>query len=220
MRRAGGKQFALLAGEPVLVRTLHAFQQASSIDKIIIVVATSDLDRLADEVAAAGLDKVAGCAAGGAERQDSVESGLGLVPESIDVVAIHDGARPLVTPDLIDRSVASLPGWDGVVVAVPVTDTVKAVSGETVRATLDRSGLWAVQTPQVFPRSTIVDAYTKARRDGFVGTDDASLVERVGGRVRVIEGSRDNLKITTPEDLAVAQVILESRDADVTREGP
>lgn len=208
-----GKQFMELAGKPLIAWGLAALEAARSVSSIIVVVGSAELEKCRGIVAGLGLTKVAAIVEGGPERQDSSRLGLAAVPRETSVVVIHDGARPLVEPGLIDRAVDGLDGWDGVVVAIPAQDTMKLVEGDAVKETLDRSRLWQAQTPQVFRYDVIAEAHGRALRDGFAATDDAMLVERLGKRVRIIKGSELNLKVTTPVDLVLAEAILRAREA-------
>ena len=142
---------------------------------------------------------------GGGMRQDSVWLALQAVPATADIVIVHDAVRPLITRGLIDAVVAAVAESGAAICALPITETVKRVRQEVVEATLDRSELWAVQTPQAFRAALLREAHEKARRDGVIGTDDAMLVERLGHRVRVVRGLAENVKITTPEDLRRAR---------------
>jgi 2-C-methyl-D-erythritol 4-phosphate cytidylyltransferase len=155
---------------------------------------------------AGGNDSVV-VAPGGASRQESVANGLELVRS--DVVVVHDAARPLATPELVRAVLAPLDGTEGAVAAVPVDETLKLVESGRVSATVDRTGLWRVQTPQAFDAARLRAAHGSAARDGFDATDDAQLIERQGGRVVVVEGSRRNIKITYPEDFELAEALLE-----------
>lgn len=213
----GGKQLARVAGEPLLLHTLRAFQAASSINTIVVV---THPDRVAEYAMVLGsdLDKVASVIAGGGTRRESVAAGLRALPEGVDLVAVHDGARAAVTPDVIDSAMAALAadaGLDGVVVGHPAYDTIKRVSTERiVEETPDRTELWVAQTPQVFRSAALIAAHRSAEEAGFDGTDDASLVERDGGRVAMVEGPRWNMKVTVPEDLAVLEALLDAEGAD------
>jgi 2-C-methyl-D-erythritol 4-phosphate cytidylyltransferase len=180
---------------------------------MILVTREEHISLCRDEIVSKyGLKKVVKIIVGGAERQDSVYNGLRQLPEATSVVVIHDGARPLVTSDLVTRSVAALPGWDGAVVAVPVPDTLKEIeAGYRISRTLERQKIFAAQTPQTFRSEVLKSAYERAMLKGFYGTDDAALVERAGFRVRVVEGSPENIKVTTPVDLLIAEAILQSR---------
>jgi 2-C-methyl-D-erythritol 4-phosphate cytidylyltransferase len=145
--------------------------------------------------------------AGGPRRQDSVFEALREI--DADTVLVHDAARPLVAPEVVRDLVQSLEDWDGAVVAVPVDETIKRVVGGEISETVDRTDLWQAQTPQGFRTSILRDAHERARKDGFLATDDASLLERYGGRVRVVRGSRTNIKVTYPEDFALAEALAE-----------
>lgn len=214
----GGKQLVALAGRPMLAWTIEAFDRAARIGHIVVVCPA---ERREEYVAAAvepyTFTTPITFAACGAERQDSTRSGVAAVPAGFDCVAIHDGARPLIRPATIDAAVERLiatPGIDGVVCGQPSIDTLKlADAAGHIEATPDRSHYWCVQTPQVFWRDTVMDAYDAAAAEGFLGTDDASLVERTGGRVLLLDTPRDNMKVTVPEDLALAEAILASRCA-------
>jgi 2-C-methyl-D-erythritol 4-phosphate cytidylyltransferase len=212
-RRMGGgapKQFLPLAGIPVLVYTLRAFQHSSFIDEIYLAVPERDIPAVRKGIVEGhGLSKISLVLAGGAERQDSVRNALMHVRDDHDIVLIHDGVRPFVTGELIRRAVTAAAEYGAAAVGLPVRDTVKAVgdAGVVVK-TVDREELWLAQTPQAFRRALIFAAYEKAAQEGFSGTDDASLVERAGVSVRMIPGDHDNIKVTTPEDLALGEIII------------
>ncbi len=213
-RRMGAdrpKQFMDLAGKPVLAHTLEAFEQAGSIDRVVLVAPPEQVGRCEAFVKTWGGRKVSAVVPGGVARQDSVAEGLKAVGDEAGVVAVHDAARPLVLPEQIDAVVGEARETGAAVLGTRVTDTVKEVAGERVLKTLDRSRLWSVQTPQAFQADLIRRAHREAARSGYVGTDDTALVERLNAPVRVVEGRRDNLKITTPEDLQVAGDILRRR---------
>lgn len=213
MGRQRGKQFLPLLGKPLLAHTLQAFQDCPRIDKVIVVTPKERVDFCQGGVVKKySFSKVMKVTAGGVERQDSVYCGLQQLPSGTSVVVIHDGARPLITPDLLTGSLDALPGWDGVVVAVPAVDTLKELEPDyKINRTVDRQKIYTAQTPQVFPAGVITRAYERAVADGHHGTDDSSLVERAGYRVRIIESSPENIKITTSVDLLVAEAILKSR---------
>ena len=217
--REGGKQMLEIAGRPVLARTVDAFERSTSVDAIVVV---AHPDRVAEyrtgAVDVVGSRKVIAVVPGGASRQESVSCGLGALPDDADVVLVHDGARPAVTPELVDGVVRTLTEngeLDGVVVGHPVYDTLKLVdeSGMVV-GTADRSAFWAAQTPQVFRADVLRGAYTRAAALGETGTDDAALVERASGRVAMYLGPRTNLKVTVAEDVAMLTSVL---DAGETR---
>lgn len=212
-RRMGGidKVLAPLGELPVLVHTLYAFQDCPVIDEIV-VVAREDLvvevGRLCREF---DLDKVRKVIVGGQERIHSVQAGLGEVNPESDLIAIHDGARPLVTQEIIRDTVTRAALTGAAAPAIPLTDTVKRTEDGLVVETVDRSSLWAVQTPQVFEAGLIKGAIQKAIEDGDLLTDDCGAVERLGMKVTLTSGSRENIKITTPLDLILGEAILRAR---------
>jgi 2-C-methyl-D-erythritol 4-phosphate cytidylyltransferase/2-C-methyl-D-erythritol 2,4-cyclodiphosphate synthase len=203
------KQFLELAGKPLLFHTITAFEQCDRVDGIVIVASPDAVEHV--EILAKGHEKVASVVPGGAERQDSVREGLKAVPDEADIVAVHDGARPLVQVREIEAAIAAAVETGAAVVGQPVSDTIKRAHEGSVVETLDRSQLWAVQTPQVFQSDVIREAHKAAEADGFVGTDDTMLVERMGKPVAVVDGSRENIKITHPGDLERAEAILAGR---------
>lgn len=210
METGTNKQYLELAGRPVLARTLQVFEQHPLIDSITIIVAAAEVDFCQQEIVASGrFSKVAAVVAGGAERQDSVYCGLQACGAADDdLILIHDGARPLVTAAMIDRVVAAVRQDGACLAAVPAKDTVKVVRDGCVVDTPDRETLWLAQTPQAFRYDLIRAAHDRAAAEGVRATDDAQLAEWAGARVRVVEGDYRNLKITTPEDLPVAERLL------------
>ena len=212
--RMGGeepKQFLHLAGRPMLAYALEAFEACRAVDAVVIVGPPDRLDACESLSRQVGCRKVRDIVAGGAERQDSVCAGVAALPQDIDLVAVHDGARPLIEPVDIARVVEAARKNGAAVLGTTMTDTVKRVIDGRVDETLDRSMLWSVQTPQVFRVALLREAQLSADRDDFVGTDDTVLVERIGHPVTVVEGSRDNIKVTVPEDLARVEDILSGR---------
>jgi 2-C-methyl-D-erythritol 4-phosphate cytidylyltransferase len=212
-RRMGGsvpKQYLPLAGVPVIVHTLRAFQSAPVIDEIYLVVPEGDIPEVKNGIVQRyGFTKIGKVLAGGAERQDSVRNALAHVRDEHGIILVHDGVRPFISGELIRRAVAAADQYGAAAIGVPVRDTVKEVSpaGWVVK-TVPREGLWLMQTPQAFQRPLIQGAYEKAGKDGFTGTDDASVVERMGVPVRMIPGGSDNIKLTTAEDLLLGEVIF------------
>jgi 2-C-methyl-D-erythritol 4-phosphate cytidylyltransferase len=207
--RAGGdgsnpKQFRRLGGKPLVAWSLGVLAEAGC-DPIIVVVPPKLLER-AQALVSSRLGAL--LVPGGSVRQDSVARGLELVPG--DRVVVHDGARPFVTVELVHRALDALHGFDGAVVAVEVDETLKRARAGRVVETVDRSDLWRAQTPQAFRTKTLRLAHERARQEGFVGTDDAQLVERYGGGVAVVHGTRSNIKLTHPEDFALAESIVGS----------
>lgn len=206
------KQFLNLCGEPVLVHTVRAFEQCRSVDQIIVVLPEQDHFDMATQLSAAGFNKIVNVVPGGQERQDSVWNGLQAVDAAkTDIVVIHDGVRPLVTGEEITAVIAEAHRSGAAVVGYPVTDTLKEVQSSRIIKTVDRRRFYLVQTPQAFRFSIILSAYQRALSDGVGATDDASLVERGDCVVTVVPGSRQNIKITWPEDLALAEFWLQRR---------
>jgi 2-C-methyl-D-erythritol 4-phosphate cytidylyltransferase len=157
------------------------------------------------------ISKIRRVAPGGRERQDSVFNALHVIREKAPVVLIHDGVRPLLEARVVRRALTALSGCDGVVIAVPPKDTIKEIAGDIVKQTLKRDALVAVQTPQVFLYQPLLDAYERAMKETFYATDDSAIVEWNGGRIRVVTGGYTNIKVTTPEDLVVAEAFLKMR---------
>jgi 2-C-methyl-D-erythritol 4-phosphate cytidylyltransferase len=205
--RLGGrvpKQYLTLGGLPLLVRTLRALGRARSVDGIVVAV---PVDRVAATRTLLARFRVRAIdvVAGGAERQESVWNGLQATPAAAEWIVVHDGVRPFLTPALVDDVVRAASEAGAATCGLPVRETVKRVRDGAVETTLDREGLWVVQTPQAFRRALLWEAHDKARRDGFRGTDDAVLVERLGARVAMVTGLPQNLKVTTRADLATAR---------------
>jgi 2-C-methyl-D-erythritol 4-phosphate cytidylyltransferase len=205
------KLFARLAGRPLLAHSLVAFQQCPAVERIVLVLSERNRREGAALVEGGAFPKVETLCLGGERRQDSVRAGLaalsGVRPD--DWVVVHDGARPLVTPALIEQGLAAARETGAAVCALPAQDTVKEADEQgLVRKTLDRKRLWLVQTPQVFRYDVLREAHERARGDS---TDDASLVEALGHRVRLYMGSQRNLKVTTPADLALAEALLRAQ---------
>lgn len=201
------KQYLHLRGEPVLLHAVRAFTTHPGIGAVVVVLPPEDAASPPPWLSALSIAVVAG----GAERGDSVWSGLHAVPAWAERVLVHDGARPLVTPEVIQR-VLDACGEGGAVAAVPVTDTIQETDpGGLIVATPDRARLWRAQTPQGFPRAALAEAYARARADGVALTDDAAVFARYAGAVRVVPGAEENLKVTHPADLAVAEALLSLR---------
>ena len=210
----GGKQLAEVEGVPVLGHALGAFLRASSVSEIVVVVHPERVEEYrARAVAPLGDSVPVMVVAGGDTRLQSVANGLAAVSRDADVIAVHDGARPLVMPATIDEAVAALieRQVDGVVVGHPSYDTVKLVDGVRVTGTADRTRFWVAQTPQVFDARVLRTAYERALAEGYSGTDDASLVERIDGVVEMLEGPRENIKVTVAEDLDFVAAVLRHR---------
>jgi len=206
------KQYLPLAGFPILVWTLRALAASGRIDCVLLVTPPGHEANCRAEILQPHGLTVNQVLPGGADRQASVYAGLIGAPADTDLVLVHDGARPLVTPEIVRAAVEAAAADGAAVVAMPVTDTIKAADGDSrVAETLPRGRLWAAQTPQVFRAAWLREAHERALRDGFRGTDDSVLVERLGYPVRLVPGSPENLKVTTMADLAQAEQILRSR---------
>ena len=207
--RMGGidKVMASLGGTPMVARTAAAFQNCDAIAEIVIVT-RPDLIRPISALCA-GMDKVRAVVAGGSSRQESVWQGLNALSEDIQLAAIHDGARPLVSNLVIDRTVRAANSYGAAAPAVPVKDTIKVVKGGLVEKTPERATLQAVQTPQVFDFDLLRGALKQAEEEKAAVTDDCSAVERLGMKVKIVEGDERNLKVTTPMDLKIAEMLLE-----------
>jgi 2-C-methyl-D-erythritol 4-phosphate cytidylyltransferase len=205
------KQYLRLAGMPILAHTLQVFEQAPFVDTVYLIIPEEEIEFCRDNVVERyGFTKVRGIVPGGRERQHSVINGLRAIEDisGDDVIIIHDGVRPFVTLPVLERSVKVAGSHDGALVAVPVKDTVKIAQDGIVLETPRRESLWLAQTPQTFRYAIIRDAHERAESDGFLGTDDSSLVERLGKSVHIVTGDYGNFKITTPEDLVLAEAFL------------
>ncbi|MBO5953149.1 MAG: 2-C-methyl-D-erythritol 4-phosphate cytidylyltransferase [Oscillospiraceae bacterium] len=207
--RMGGidKIMAPLGDSPLLLKTVRVFQDCDAIKEIVVVTRPDLIVPVTSLLK--GLDKVTAVVAGGKDRAESVNLGLNGLSEKVKLVAVHDGARPLVTWQLIDRVVRAANSYGAAAPAIPVKDTIKVVQGGIVRATPQRKNLYAVQTPQVFDLDLLRGALKKAAEDKAEITDDCSAVERMGMSVKIVEGDERNLKVTTPMDLAIANVLME-----------
>lgn len=214
------KQFLKIENKEIVTLTLEKFQDSPIIDEIIVVTSVEDIIRTEELVAKNSLTKVVKIVAGGSERQDSIQNGLDAISPETTIVLVHDGARPFVTEDIIGRCVQGVINKKAVIAAVPIKDTIKKVhAGGCVSETLKRHELWSIQTPQGFSRELIIRAYNNAREHNFHGTDDASLLEFLGAEVTVIEGSYENIKITTSEDLLYGEFLMEKNEEAVMRVG-
>jgi 2-C-methyl-D-erythritol 4-phosphate cytidylyltransferase len=204
------KQLLHLENKPIIVHTLQVFQECHPIDGIYLVVNQKDLPIIQEEILEAyRFSKLVKLVIGGRLRQDSVRNGLEAIDNSCNIVVIHDGVRPFMTPSFVEKSISLMEMYDAVIPAIPVKDTIKVVSKEGyVMKTLERDALWHVQTPQTFKYELILKAYRNGMSKKFYGHDDASFLESLGIKVKVIEGSPYNIKITTPEDLVMAQGML------------
>lgn len=206
------KQFISLSGQPILAHTLSWFEASEVVTEIVIVGSQGDLGAIQDLVQKQGFKKVVSITLGGEERQESVFEGVKALSTAIQRVAVHDGARPLLTLEILNRFFTEAEEFSAAIMAIPVKDTIKRVDSQgRVLETPPRESLRAVQTPQVFDRALLEKAHRKAAAAGFLTTDDAGLVEWMGYPVQVFDGSPENIKITTPEDIDFAESILAKR---------
>lgn len=207
--RMGGidKVMANLCGEPMLAHTVRTFQNSSVIGEIVVVTREDLLEKV--RKLCASFPKVTAVVAGGADRPESVRNGLNALSKKVKLVAVQDGARPLITDEVIERTVSAARDCGAAAPGVPVKDTVKIVKNDLVTETPDRSTLMAIQTPQVFNLKLLQDALEAAKGENAVITDDCSAVERLGVAVKIVAGDENNIKITTPMDLKIATVLLE-----------
>lgn len=207
--RMGGidKVMAPLEGEPMIVRTVRTFQQTDVIREIVVVTRQDLIVPIMD--LCSGMDKVKAVVVGGRDRAESVQLGLNALSAQVKLAAVQDGARPLITSQVIDRTVRAANTYGAAAPAVPVKDTIKVVKGGVVEKTPDRQTLQAVQTPQVFDFDILRGALQKAKEENAQITDDCSAVERLGMSVKIVEGDERNMKVTTPMDLKIAQMLLE-----------
>ena len=203
------KVMAPLEGEPMIVHTVRAFQNCDAIREIVVVTRQDLLTTIMG--LCKDMDKVKAVVSGGKDRPESVANGLNALSSRVKLAAIQDGARPLITWQVIDRTVRAANSYGAAAPAIPVKDTVKEVAGGMVVTTPDRSRLQAVQTPQVFDIDLLRGALKKAKADGAQITDDCSAVERIGMKVKIVEGDEHNIKVTTPLDLKIAQLFMEER---------
>jgi 2-C-methyl-D-erythritol 4-phosphate cytidylyltransferase len=202
------KAFVKIAGRTMLSYSLVTVRQINSIDEVVITI-PDGFDRAARaEVAAAGLGVPVKITPGGVERQDSVRIALELTSAESELVIVHDAARPLATPAIFEACLVAAARAGGAIAAIPVSDTLKRVTDSAITATIARASLWQAQTPQAFRRDLLVAAHQRAVSEKIAATDDADLVERTGARVEVVEASTNNIKITTPSDLAIVEAIL------------
>lgn len=206
--RFGGripKQFLTLQRTPVVTRTVGHFAGYPAVTAIVVAAPETHVERMRRALSPVARRATLSVVAGGPSRQDSVWLAMQAVPDDAAIIVVHDAVRPLISRRLIDAVVSAAAEHGAAICALPIAETVKRVRGDVVEATLDRSALWTVQTPQAFRAELLREAHEKARRDGVVGTDDAMLVERLGHPVRVVRGLAENVKITTPDDLRRAR---------------
>ncbi|MDR4436500.1 2-C-methyl-D-erythritol 4-phosphate cytidylyltransferase [Bacillus tequilensis] len=214
MKAGRNKLFIELKGDPVIIHTLRVFDNHGPCEKIILVINEQEREQFQQLLSDYPFQTAIELVAGGDERQHSVYKGLKAVKQE-KIVLVHDGARPFIKHAQIDELIAEAEQTGAAILAVPVKDTIKRVQALKVSETIERSSLWAVQTPQAFRLSLLMQAHAEAEHKGFLGTDDASLVEQMeGGSVRVVEGSYTNIKLTTPDDLMSAEAIMESESGN------
>ncbi|PIP71510.1 MAG: 2-C-methyl-D-erythritol 4-phosphate cytidylyltransferase [Nitrospinae bacterium CG22_combo_CG10-13_8_21_14_all_47_10] len=209
--RMGGavpKQFQALRGKPILHYTLQTLQESGLIDSLVLVVPERELENTCSDWLGHP-PVVKQVVAGGEKRQDSVFNGFQALPADTDIVLVHDGVRPFLSRKMIQETIHVAEQYGAAITAIPVNDTIKRVDGSgKVQSTVDREGLWRVQTPQVFRHDLLRSAFRKAQRDSFYGTDEGSLIEYLGREVRIVDGSEWNIKITGPEDLVLGESIV------------
>lgn len=210
------KQFMNIYGKPILAHTITAFQESSKIKEIYVSVPKDYVESCQKSIIEKySFDKVRKLVVGGKSRQESVYNALIEIPSSTKIVSIHDGVRPLITSEEIDLMINNLrrenrkdPSVKGIIMASSANETIKVISRNSINKTISRDKIWHAQTPQVFFYEIILEAHRKARRDNFIGTDDACLVERMNWKVNVVRGRHENIKITTPVDLFLAELIM------------
>lgn len=209
------KQFLSIGGQPLIVHSLRSLQASSVIDAIVLAVPQADIAYCqSDIVEAHHFTKVFKVVAGGQERQDSVRHALAVVEDQVEIVVVHDAVRPFLTEQMLEEVVAAARANGAAIIALPMRDTVKQVgAGHVIERTVDRRPLWLAQTPQAFKREWLQEAHRKAEGEGMISTDDAFLIEWMGRPVMVVEGSGENIKVTRPEDMAIGEAILASRQA-------
>lgn len=207
----GNKLLLNLMGKPLLAHTLEIFEKSATIEKVVIAAPDKDIDNYWKLVVDFKLSKVKEIVSGGTHRQDSIFSALNVI-DSADYIVVHDGARPLLRREFLEKMIKSISGNESLVAAVKVKDTIKRAGKKgIVRETLNREELLAIQTPQIFPAKILRDAHKKALTEVHYATDDSALVERLGATVKIFEGEEENIKITTPEDILIAEEILRRR---------
>lgn len=213
MGRDYNKQYIILENKPILAHTIEKFENNCYIDEIILVVGNDEVNFVKENIVQKyNFKKITSIIEGGLERQDSVYNGLQSASKDCNIVLVHDGARPFITDETIEKGIQVAKESGACVVAVPVKDTIKIINENMeVVNTPDRETLWAVQTPQIFAYTLLMEAYKKIQNRNIKVTDDAMLVEKLGYTIKIIEGSYENIKITTPEDLILGEGILKKK---------
>lgn len=206
------KNFLELMGEPILIRTLKTFSKCERVKFLVVIVGADEIEMVEKLLKSTTGLKPYAVTAGGSERQYSIANGLKLVPEESEIVLVHDAARPLISLETIENVINAAEEFGGAIAAVREKNTIKIIDdNDFVRITPRRVHLASIQTPQGFKKKILFDAYEKAEEDNFLGTDDASLVERIGKQVKVVWGEYENIKITTPEDIKIAETFLKGK---------
>jgi 2-C-methyl-D-erythritol 4-phosphate cytidylyltransferase len=208
------KQLLTLNGIPIIIHTIRKFDRSPIIDYVVVTAPRESVDEVRELVASAGFQKSVVVVEGGERRQDSVAAGLEHLQPGTDIVAVHDGVRPFVSADDIENVVRQAERTGGAILGVPIVDTVKQVEKDLVESTLTREHLVLAQTPQVFRTAVLKEAFDCARKDEYYGTDESSLVERLGHPVAVVRGSESNIKITRPTDLTLARAFLDEESEE------
>ena len=201
------KQFLEIQGRPLLHHTLTVFASCKLIDYVVLVMPRADVDEVGED----WINKykiVQEVVVGGEQRQDSVYNGFNSLEKGTDIVVVHDGVRPFTTPQMITATVEAAQQYGAAITAIPVSDTVKQAADGFVKQTVPRDGLWRVQTPQAFQHGLLQQAFKKAQKDSYYGTDEGSLVEYLGERVKIVPGSELNIKITRKEDLVLGESLI------------
>jgi len=213
MNTAVRKQYQRVAGFPIVVHTLKTFDSCQMIDEMLLVIPKEDLEFCHDQIVSpANLKKKIYLVAGGPKRQDSVYNGLKAIDADYCIVVIHDGVRPFITNDQLEACINGAKKHGACILGIPAYDTLKRVNSKgTIVSTLERDAIWLAQTPQAFRYDLIKKAHEVARQQNFTGTDDASLIEQLGLEVKILIGSRNNIKITNPEDLKLARILFEGQ---------
>ena len=208
--RMGGVNKLLPLGERLVIGvTMQAFQKCESVKEIIIVAREDDIPAIKSEAEAAGITKLAACTTGGSTRQESVINGVRCISKETELIAVHDGARPLVKPEHIEKVIKDAVIFGGATLGVPVKDTIKTVEDDLITDTPPRKFLYITQTPQIFRKKLYFEGIDFALEHGLDFTDDCQIVEAVGGKIAMTTGDYTNIKITTPEDIKIAEVLLE-----------
>lgn len=210
------KQFVELAGHPLIYYTLLTLQQCEKIHHLIVVVPEDRIDYTKTNIVNRyEFSKIKKVVAGGKTRQESIWNGLQVLPADTEIVIVHDAARPFASMTLFEDSIAACQEYTAVITAINATDTVKIARDKFVEKTIDRNDVWLVQTPQTYITTVLKTAYQKAQEDGFIGTDDAALVERIGQSIRIIPGEKTNIKITTKIDFDWASLFISSKYKEI-----